>query len=95
MAEKIENSENIDDQLAEFRRELLETKRIEDASNAHFRGIELEELTAEDMKMWEDCKANSVKHDEFYEYGDKIVKSGSKAREAFLQFLANKITYWR
>lgn len=116
---KLKNSP--EKQLADFKETMREFKRQEEEaaklvaegkqrstnSTWHFGKINPDELTAEDMEMWEVVKTNLItsklKDDErnripaetllsiFREYKESIRQSSNSSREQFCAFIANKI----
>jgi hypothetical protein len=113
--------ESSDKQLADFKETMREFKRQEElvaklavegkqkftSATWHFGEVNPDELTEEDMGMWEVVKTNLItsksKDDErnripadtlldiFKDYKANVKRSGNSSREQFAAFIANKI----
>ncbi len=98
------SSENTPTPLERFRQEIAELKRKEDAGEsptAHFSAVQVDELTEEDMSIWENYKIwetsgtmSPADMEKFLQY-KKSFKIGaadkSKSSGEFVAFLSNKV----
>lgn len=80
--------------LAVFREEIQDLKTKE-RGTVNLSGVNPDELTAEDMRMWEAVSRYSVAkvpQDTFGAYRTAARSSGNKSRADFAGFLANKLS---
>lgn len=108
--EKIENEEkenNIQAQeqekeaLADFYGEIQELKEKEETGElktVHFKNINVAELTAEDMGMWEKFKNKKITADDIDDYREKLWQENGENKEKipesrlqFVAFLGNQV----
>ena len=85
---------NIKDNVLGFRKEIqdLQAKEKVGGETVHLEGVKAEDLTSEDMKMWERYKDRMLTEEDFEKYRDSVLKGDNKSRQYFVGFLANKLT---
>ena len=84
-----------EDGLAAFREEIaaLEDEEARAGKTRHFEGIVVGELTEEDRALWERFKADAITREELSRYQREVFQQGvSKSRQAFCEYIANKLT---
>lgn len=82
-----------DGKLDEFHQEMRVLKDLEEngqAKTVHFKGLEVKNLDAADMEIWEKFKHNKLFREEFKKYRSNLTIMKKDSRE-FAAFLGNKL----